>query len=80
MMVATLIAIIKFQTKLNPLKGFMEDDGHENPTKENSKSKTEQIVLQGKLNYFLVFDMLGLFASLSIILLTIPTYQTQRNN
>lgn len=62
MVVAMLIATIIFQAGLNLLEGFVQDDGHENPIKENSKSKIGQVVLQDEFNYFFVFDMLGLSA------------------
>lgn len=62
MVVAMLIATIIFQAGLNLPEGFVQDDGHENPIKENSKSKIGQVVLQDEFNYFFVFDMLGLSA------------------
>lgn len=62
MMVATLIATITFQVGLNSSEGFVSDNRHENPTKENSKADIGQVIVQGEFNYFLVFDMLGLLA------------------
>ena len=58
MVVATLIATITFQAALNPPGGFQSDGDTQG-----------QAVLGHDLTQFLIFDMIGLFFSVSVILL-----------
>ncbi|KAJ6851951.1 ankyrin repeat-containing protein-like [Iris pallida] len=80
MVVATLIATITFQAALNPPGGFIPDDGksHSSVSKVAAAAaaaaddqRPGKVVLGKELKYFLMFDVFGLFASLSIILLLI---------
>ncbi|KAH7691546.1 26S proteasome regulatory complex subunit PSMD10 protein [Dioscorea alata] len=67
MIVATLIATVTFQAGLNPPGGFTQA----NDPVTNSSSTAGLPVLGSNLNLFLVFDVIGLSASLIIILLLI---------
>ncbi|KAJ3682358.1 hypothetical protein LUZ60_014931 [Juncus effusus] len=58
MVVATLIATITFGAALNPPGGFQADGIYKG-----------QAVLAHKLSQFLIFDMIGLFCSVSVIFL-----------
>ncbi|KAJ3682361.1 hypothetical protein LUZ60_014934 [Juncus effusus] len=62
MVVATLVATITFQAALNPPGGFIPDDDTHSDTKG-------EVVLADPLKLFLIFDMIGLFLSVSVILL-----------
>ncbi|KAJ3682360.1 hypothetical protein LUZ60_014933 [Juncus effusus] len=62
MVVATLVATITFQAALNPPGGFIPDDETHSETKG-------LVVLADPLKLFLIFDMIGLFLSVSVILL-----------
>ncbi|XP_039127240.1 uncharacterized protein LOC120263414 [Dioscorea cayenensis subsp. rotundata] len=67
MIVATLIATVTFQAGLNPPGGFTQA----NDPVTNSSSTAGLPVLGSNLDLFLVFDVIGLSASLIVILLLI---------
>ncbi|KAJ0963616.1 hypothetical protein J5N97_028738 [Dioscorea zingiberensis] len=72
MVVATLISTITFQSGLNPPGGFtQDDDGSGSKTDINNSTKAGVAIFDSELGEFLFFNMIGLFASLSIILILI---------
>ncbi|KAH7691549.1 26S proteasome regulatory complex subunit PSMD10 protein [Dioscorea alata] len=65
MVVATLIGTVTFQAGLNPPGGFIQRDGRD------TSPLAGVAVLRSELSNFLLYDLIGLFASFSIILILI---------